>query len=147
MESAGKAWAVYGREIEATVAKQSSLGFDDEALMQTFSLFVRQSKDVGQALRENNIAMDVDARNGASGMELLAQLERDFGGSAKAAANDGATAMPILRSAPACPSAALFTICAACSRLMNRARATTWIDRRQRLAVRARAAARAGQPH
>jgi hypothetical protein len=59
LEATGKSWEDYGAQIEAAVAKQSKLGFDDEALLQTFSLFVRQTNDVGKALEENNLAMDV----------------------------------------------------------------------------------------
>ena len=59
LEATGKSWEQYGAQIEAAVASQSKLGFDDEALLQTFSLFVRQTNDVGKALEENNLAMDV----------------------------------------------------------------------------------------
>jgi hypothetical protein len=124
LESTGKSWQDYGKQIESAVAAQSRLGFDDEALLRSFSLFVRQSKDVGQALRENNIAMDVararfisleeatnivnkaalgqagalrrigiDARAGASGVELLAQLEREFGGAAEDASKRSSASM------------------------------------------------------
>lgn len=124
LESTGKSWQDYGKQIESAVTAQSKLGFDDEALLRSFSLFVRQSKDVGQALRENNIAMDVararfisleeatnivnkaalgqagalrrigiDARAGASGVELLAQLEREFGGAAEDASKRSSASM------------------------------------------------------
>jgi hypothetical protein len=116
LESTGKSWQQYGSTIQKAVQEQSRLGFDDEALLRSFSLFVRQADDVGEALRRNNIAMDlararfidleqaaalvnkaalgqagalrrvgIDARNGASGVELLNQLEREFGGAAEEA--------------------------------------------------------------
>jgi hypothetical protein len=59
LESTGKSWAKYGDEIEDAVKAQSRLGFDDEALLRTFSLFIRNTDDVGEALRRNNLAMDV----------------------------------------------------------------------------------------
>lgn len=59
LESTGKSWAKYGETIEDTVKAQSRLGFDDEALLRTFSLFIRNTDDVGEALRRNNLAMDV----------------------------------------------------------------------------------------
>ncbi|HKQ18251.1 MAG TPA: hypothetical protein VJW75_00760 [Candidatus Eisenbacteria bacterium] len=124
VENTGQAWTDYGKRIEQAIQAQSRLGFDDEALLRTFSLFVRQSKDVGEALRRNNIAMDlararfidlesaallvnkaalgqagalrrvgIDARTGASGVELLAQLEREFGGAAEEASNTAQASM------------------------------------------------------
>jgi hypothetical protein len=124
LESTGKSWERYGAEIEKAVTAQSRLGFDDEALLRTFSLFVRNAGSVGEALRRNNIAMDVararfidleqaaalvnkaalgqagalrrvgiDARNGATGVELLTMLERQFGGAAAAASDDATTSM------------------------------------------------------
>jgi hypothetical protein len=59
LESTGKSWAQYGDDIEDAVKAQSRLGFDDEALLRTFSLFIRNTNDVGEALRRNNLAMDV----------------------------------------------------------------------------------------
>ena len=124
LESTGKSWQQYGDRIEDAIASQSRLGFDDEALLRTFSLFIRQSRDVEEAIRRNSIAMNlararfidleqaanlvnkaalgqagalrrvgIDARNGASGVELLAQLERQFAGAAEDASNQavGAT--------------------------------------------------------
>jgi hypothetical protein len=59
LESTGKSWDVYGKQIEEAVKAQSRLGFDDEALLQTFSQFQRTTGDVGKALELNNLAMDV----------------------------------------------------------------------------------------
>jgi hypothetical protein len=59
LEATGNSWAQYRDQIEDTVAAQSRLGFDDEALLRTFSLFARTTGDVGKALRLNNLAMDV----------------------------------------------------------------------------------------
>lgn len=73
LEATGKSWADYGAQIEAAVTAQSKLGFDDEALLRTFSVFVRQTGDVGQALRENNIAMDL-ARARFIDLEQAAQI-------------------------------------------------------------------------
>jgi hypothetical protein len=123
LESTGKSWAQYGDDIEDAVKAQSRLGFDDEALLRTFSLFIRNTDDVGEALRRNNLAMDIararfidleqaanlvnkaalgqagalrrlgiDAKNGASGLELLQLLTEKYGGSAEAASDDAATA-------------------------------------------------------
>ena len=50
LETTGKSWAQYGDVIEQTVEKQSRLGFDDEALLRTFSLFVRTT---GEAHRDH----------------------------------------------------------------------------------------------
>ena len=124
LEGTGKSWAQYGAQIQETVAAQSQLGFDDEALLQSFSLFVRTTGSVTKALQLNALAMDVararfidydqaaaivnkanlgmsgqlrrlgiDARKGASGVELLELLNRKYGGSAVAASDDAATAM------------------------------------------------------
>lgn len=59
LEATGKSWETYGKQIEDTVQKQSRLGFDDEALLRTFSLFQRTTGDVNKALGLNNLAMDV----------------------------------------------------------------------------------------
>jgi hypothetical protein len=66
LENAGKSWADYGGQIEKAIAAQSKLGFDDEALLATFSQFVRTTGDVTEALRLNNIAMDVARQRGKS---------------------------------------------------------------------------------
>src|SRR6187551_3545522 len=55
VDATGKSWDQYGRIIEKTVDRQSRLGFDDEALLQTFSLFQRTTNDVGKALELNNL--------------------------------------------------------------------------------------------
>lgn len=73
LEATGKSWEDYGATIERAVNSQSKLGFDDEALLRTFSLFVRSSGDVGKALQENNIAMDV-ARARFIDLEQAAQI-------------------------------------------------------------------------
>lgn len=124
LEGAGLSWERYGRAIESAIQAQSRLGFNDEALLRTFSLFVRQTGDVEEALRRNNIAMDVararfidveqaallvnkaalgqagalrrlgiDARTGASGVELLTLLEQQFGGAAEEASGTATAAM------------------------------------------------------
>jgi hypothetical protein len=59
LEATGNSWARYGQQIQDTVQAQSKLGFDDEALLRTFSLFVRTTDDVSKSLRLNNLAMDV----------------------------------------------------------------------------------------
>ena len=59
LESTGKSWEQYGQTITDTVKAQSRLGFDDEALLRTFSQFQRTTGDVTEALRLNNLAMDV----------------------------------------------------------------------------------------
>lgn len=60
----GVSWSQYGQIIEDTTDKQSKLGFDDEALLQTFTNFQRITEDVGASLRANNLAMDIArARN------------------------------------------------------------------------------------
>ena len=128
LEATGQSWAVYGKQIENAVQSQSKLGFDDEELLKTFSLFVRQTNNVGEALKENNLAMDVargrfidlasaaaivnkaalgqagslrrigiDAKNGATGVELLRLLTEKYGGAAKAASKDSATSFDRFR--------------------------------------------------
>ncbi len=59
LEAAGLSWENYGKQIEDTVRAQSKLGFDDEALLRTFSGFVRGNKDVALSLRENALAADI----------------------------------------------------------------------------------------
>lgn len=124
VEATGKSWDQYGKIIQDTVEKQSRMGFDDEALLRTFSLFERNTNDVGKALELNNLAMDVararfidleqaaqlvnkaaigqagalrrlgiNARTGASSLELLTLLNEKYGGSAEAASKDATTAM------------------------------------------------------
>jgi hypothetical protein len=59
LESAGGSWDTYGDRIEQAIQQQSKLGFDDEALLRTFGVFVRRTKDVEEALRLNALAADV----------------------------------------------------------------------------------------
>lgn len=59
VRAAGLEWGQYGNQIEAAIAKQSRLGFDDEALLKTFSVFVTRTKDVTKALELNALAVDV----------------------------------------------------------------------------------------
>jgi hypothetical protein len=73
LENAGKSWAEYGKQIEKAIQEQSKLGFDDEALLRTFSQFVRTTGEVTEALRLNNIAMDV-ARQRGTDLEQAATL-------------------------------------------------------------------------
>lgn len=73
LESTGKSWEKYSGIIEDTIQAQSRLGFDDEELLKTFSLFVRNTDDVGEALRRNNLAMDV-ARARFIDLEAAAQI-------------------------------------------------------------------------
>ena len=72
-EAAGKSWDVYGQQIEKAVTAQSKLGFDDENLLQTFSQFVRTTGDVNEALRDNQLAMDV-ARGSYRDLDSAAQI-------------------------------------------------------------------------
>ena len=53
LETTGKSWAQYGDQIEETIAAQSKFGFDDEALLQSFSLFIRGTDSVTTALKRN----------------------------------------------------------------------------------------------
>lgn len=73
LDATGKSWDQYGKQIEDAVKGQSRLGFDDEALLRTFSLFVRTTGDVNEALRDNTLAMDV-ARGRYIDLEQAAQL-------------------------------------------------------------------------
>jgi hypothetical protein len=73
LESTGKSWDRYGKQIEDTVTAQSRLGFDDEALLQTFAQFQRTTENVGQALKFNNLAMDI-ARARSISLEQAAAL-------------------------------------------------------------------------
>ncbi len=73
LEATGNSWAQYGQQIEKVIQTQSKLGFDDEALLRTFSLFVRTTGDVNQALRLNALAADV-ARGRYIDLEQAATL-------------------------------------------------------------------------
>jgi hypothetical protein len=123
MKVTGQSWETYGEQIEKTVRAQSKLGFDDEELLAGFDRFNRLTGDSTQALKLNNLAMDVArGRNisleaaqtlvtkaaagqrgaltrlgiqvdkGADKTELLRKLTEKYGGSAKAAGDDAATA-------------------------------------------------------
>lgn len=60
VEAAGLSWESYGDRVEKALSKQSkALAFDDEDLARSFQTFVRQTKDVDEALRRNEIAADV----------------------------------------------------------------------------------------
>lgn len=60
LEDAGLSWAAYGDQVQQ-VSQQISRAsaFDDEAVMQSFSVFVRGQKDVGKALGLSALAADV----------------------------------------------------------------------------------------
>lgn len=73
LEQTGKSWADYGKQIQSTVAAQSKLGFDDEALLQTFTQFLRVTGDVNKALDDNALAMDI-ARGAHIDLERAAQV-------------------------------------------------------------------------
>lgn len=59
LRNTGQSWEQYGDQIESTVRAQSQLGFDDEALLQSFDRFNRLTNDSTRALQLNNLAMDV----------------------------------------------------------------------------------------
>ena len=64
VENAGLSWATYGDRVQEAADKQSRLGFDDEALLDTFAQFLSINQDVGGSLEANNLAMDIArARN------------------------------------------------------------------------------------
>lgn len=119
LEDTGASWLRYGSQIERAVGDQSKLGFDDEALLKTFSLFQRSTEDVTKSLTLNALATDVargryidlesaallvlkasmgqsgalrrvgiDAKQGASGVELLTMLTEKYGGAAARAGSE-----------------------------------------------------------
>ena len=53
VENAGLSWKQYSDQIQETIQAQSQFGFDDEALLRSFSLFVRGSGDVDQGAQRN----------------------------------------------------------------------------------------------
>lgn len=59
VQAAGLSWDTYANRIEQVIKTQSRLGFDDEALLKTFSTFVTRTHDVNEALRLNALAADV----------------------------------------------------------------------------------------
>jgi hypothetical protein len=123
LEAAGLSWERYGKRIETVIKAQSALGFDDEALLKTFQLFVRSTKDVDEALSRNALAADVargrymdlesaaklvvkaslgqagalrrvgiDAKQGATGVELITLLTEQYGQAAEKASKTGIAA-------------------------------------------------------
>ena len=74
LEAAGLSWEQYGDRVEQALARQSKLlAFDDEALARSFQTFIRQTKDVEEALRRNELAADV-ARGRYMSLEQATQL-------------------------------------------------------------------------
>ncbi len=73
LEQAGLSYGKYASRIESVIAAQSKLGFDDEALLKTFQLFVRNTGDVNEALGRNALAVDV-ARGRYISLEQAAAL-------------------------------------------------------------------------
>lgn len=59
VRAAGLEWEKYANQIQGAIAQQSRLGFDDEELFKSFSVFVTRTKDVTEALRLNALATDV----------------------------------------------------------------------------------------
>lgn len=59
LDDAGLSWSQYGKRIETVIDAQRKLGFDDEELLKTFSLFIRRTGDVGKALDRNQLSLDV----------------------------------------------------------------------------------------
>jgi hypothetical protein len=60
VEDAGLSWARYGKNVEAAALRISkSSAFDDEAVLQSFQVFVRGQKDVGRSLQLSTLAADV----------------------------------------------------------------------------------------
>jgi hypothetical protein len=73
VENAGQSWDEYADTIDRVIKAQSRLGFDDEALLKTFSLFVTRTGQVEQSLRLNALAADV-ARGRYISLEQAANL-------------------------------------------------------------------------
>jgi len=73
LEAIGLSYDDHIATIERVIRAQSNLGFDDEALMGTFQLFVRSTKDVNAALELNALAVDV-ARGRYIDLEAAAQI-------------------------------------------------------------------------
>lgn len=73
VEAAGLAWERYETRIQAVIRAQSALGFDDEALLKTFSVFIRRTEDVDEALRLNALTADV-ARGRYIDLEAAQQI-------------------------------------------------------------------------
>ncbi len=103
LEALGISYDEHRKRIDEVVRAQSRLGFDDEALLKTFQLFVRATGDVNQALERNALTLDV-ARGryidleSASQIVLKAQL--GMGGALRRAGIDaekGASSVELLR--------------------------------------------------
>ena len=74
LKDAGLSWRDNSEQIERNIASQSRLSsFYKEDLAQSFTLFVRTTKDVNQALKLNALAADV-ARGRNMGLMQAAQL-------------------------------------------------------------------------
>lgn len=74
LEAAGLSWDEYGDRVEEALSRQSkALAFDDEALARSFQTFVRQTKNVEEALRRNELAADL-ARGRYMSLEQATQL-------------------------------------------------------------------------
>jgi hypothetical protein len=74
VERSGLSWRRYSRQIEDVTAAQSKMsGFDDERLKSTFSLLVRRTGDVTEALRLNALAANV-ARGANIDLEKAASI-------------------------------------------------------------------------
>lgn len=115
VEAAGLSWETNSRRIEESADRISKASaFDDEAVLQSFQVFVRSQKDVEKALDLTSLAADVararyislesataivtkaamgnagalrrlgiDARSGASAVELLTMLQQKYAGAAE----------------------------------------------------------------
>lgn len=71
---AGLDWERYASQVQDAAARQANVsGFDDERLLRTFSLFIRRTRDVNEAIRLNALATDV-ARGRNIELEQAAQL-------------------------------------------------------------------------
>ncbi len=60
VQDAGLSWAKYGQQVQqASLNIAKSSAFDDEAVLQSFAVFVRGQKDVGKSLVLSGLAADV----------------------------------------------------------------------------------------
>lgn len=74
LEAAGLSWDTYGDRVERALTRQSkALAFDDEALARSFQVFIRQTGNVDEALRRNELAADL-ARGRYMSLEQATQL-------------------------------------------------------------------------
>lgn len=123
LAAAGISYDKFRARIEQVIRAQSQLGFDDEALLKTFQLFVGRTKDVEEALTLNALAADVararyidletasklvlkaslgqagalrrvgiDAKEGASAVELITLLTERYGRAAEGASGTAVAA-------------------------------------------------------